>query len=30
MAVVGGLLLSMSATFAKEGDKVKPQLMFHG
>ncbi len=30
MAVVGGLLLSMSATFAKEGDKIKPQLMFHG
>ena len=30
MAVVGGLLLSMSATFAKEGDKVRPQLMFHG
>ncbi len=30
MAVVGGLLLSMSATFAKQGDKVKPQLMFHG
>lgn len=30
MAVVGGLLLSMSATFAKEGDKLKPQLMFHG
>lgn len=29
-AVVGGLLLSMSATFAKEGDRVKPQLMFHG
>lgn len=29
MAVVGGLLLSMSATFAKEGDKVRPQLMFH-
>lgn len=39
MAVVGGLVLSMSATFAKEGDKarpteqlfgrVKPQLMFH-
>src|SRR3989338_10118430 len=27
MAVVGGLVLSMSATFAKEGDKVKPQLM---
>lgn len=30
MAVVGGLLLSMSATFAKEGDTVRPQLMFHG
>jgi len=29
MAVVGGLLLSMSATFAKEGDKVWPQLLFH-
>jgi len=29
MAVVGGLVLSMSATFAKEGDKVKPQIMFH-
>jgi len=29
MAVVGGLLLSMSATFAKEGDKIKPQIMFH-
>ena len=27
--VVGGLVLSMSATFAKEGDKIKPQLMFH-
>jgi len=30
MAIVGGLLLSMSATFAKEGDKIRPQLMFHG
>ena len=30
MAVVGGLLLSLSATFAKEGDRVKPQLLFHG
>lgn len=30
MAVVGGLLLSMSATFAKEGEKIKPQLLFHG
>lgn len=30
MAVVGGLLLSLSATFAKEGDAVRPQLYFHG
>jgi len=30
MAVVGGLLLSMSATFAKDGEMIKPQLMFHG
>ncbi|MEK7091556.1 MAG: sulfite exporter TauE/SafE family protein, partial [Patescibacteria group bacterium] len=30
MAIVGGLRLSMSATFAKENDKVRPQLMFHG
>lgn len=30
MAVVGGLLLSMSATFAKDNDRVRPQLMFHG
>lgn len=29
MAVVGGLLLSMSATFAKHGDTVKPQILFH-
>lgn len=29
MAVVGGLLLSMSASFAKEGDKFKPAIMFH-
>ena len=29
MAVVGGLLLSMSATFAKEGDRAKPQILFH-
>lgn len=29
MAVVGGLVLSMSATFAKGGDNIKPQLMFH-
>jgi uncharacterized protein len=29
MAVVGGLLLSMSASFAKEGSKLKPQIMFH-
>lgn len=30
MAVVGGLVLSMSATFAKDGSKLKPQLLFHG
>lgn len=29
MAVVGGLVLSMSATFAKDGDNVRPQIMFH-
>lgn len=29
MAVVGGLLLSMSATFAREGDAVRPQMLFH-
>ncbi len=29
MAVVGGLVLSMSATFAKTGDKVRPQVLFH-
>lgn len=29
MAVVGGLVLSMSATFAKEGDTIGPQLLFH-
>ncbi len=29
MAVVGGLALSMSANFAKGGDKVRPQAMFH-
>lgn len=29
MAVVGGLLLSMSATFARAGDRVRPQLLFH-
>lgn len=29
MAIVGGLVLSMSATFAKDGDRVRPQLMFH-
>lgn len=30
MAVVGGLVLSMSATFAKGGNKIQPQLLFHG
>lgn len=29
MAVVGGLVLSVSATFAKDGDRIKPQLLFH-
>jgi sulfite exporter TauE/SafE len=29
MAVVGGLVLSMSASFAKEGDRVRPQVLFH-
>jgi sulfite exporter TauE/SafE/copper chaperone CopZ len=29
MAVVGGLVLSMSATFAREGDRVRPQTLFH-
>jgi sulfite exporter TauE/SafE len=29
MAVVGGLVLSMSASFAQSGDKVRPQLLFH-
>lgn len=29
MAVVGGLVLSMSANFAKEGDRIRPQVLFH-
>ncbi len=29
MAVVGGLVLSMAATFARTGDRVKPQVLFH-
>jgi len=29
MAVVGGLVLSMAANFAKGGDKVRPQMLFH-
>ena len=29
MAVVGGLVLSMSANFAKGGDRVRPQFLFH-
>ncbi len=29
MAVVGGLVLSMSATFAKEGNGMRPQILFH-
>ena len=30
LAVVGGLLLSVSANYAKQGEKVKPQILFHG
>jgi len=29
MAVVGGLVLSVSATFAKGGDTIRPQIFFH-
>ncbi|TSC55761.1 MAG: Uncharacterized protein G01um101418_808 [Parcubacteria group bacterium Gr01-1014_18] len=29
MAVVGGLVLSMSSTFAREGNNIRPQLFFH-
>lgn len=29
MAVVGGLVLSLSATFAKSGERVRPQVSFH-
>lgn len=29
MALVGGLVLSISANFAKEGEKVRPQILFH-
>ena len=29
MAIVGGLLLSISANYAKAGDRVRPQLLFH-
>jgi uncharacterized protein len=29
MAIVGGLVLSISATFARSGDKTKPQALFH-
>ncbi len=29
MAVVGGLVLSLSASFAQEGDKWRPQALFH-
>lgn len=29
MAVVGGLVLSMSSNFAKGGDAVRPQILFH-
>ncbi len=30
MAIVGGILLSMSATIAKEGNKIRPLILFHG
>ena len=29
MAVVGGLVLSMSTSFAKGGDQIRPQVLFH-
>lgn len=29
MAVVGGLVLSMSANYAKKGDQIVPQTLFH-
>ena len=29
MAVVGGLTLSLSANFAKQGDKIRPQIFLH-
>ena len=29
MAVVGGVVLSMSANFAKGGDTIRPQILFH-
>lgn len=29
LAVVGGLVLSLSASFAKAGDKIRPQVLFH-
>lgn len=29
MAVVGGLVLSMSANYAKKGDRIRPQILFH-
>jgi sulfite exporter TauE/SafE len=30
MAVVGGLVLSMSETFSGEGKSIRPQVLFHG
>lgn len=29
MAVVGGLVLSVSANYAKKGERVRPQILFH-
>ena len=30
MAVVGGLVLSLSASYTKAGEKIRPLLLFHG
>jgi len=29
LAVIGGLVLSVSANYAKSGEKIKPQILFH-
>lgn len=30
MAIVGGLVLTLSAYYAQKGERVRPQLLFHG